>query len=76
MCVFYQTYFTISSNVSCFFDLSISGHLKQLHCWEQKCFALIVFVVGGFSTRWVDLHVIAEKIEKMKICSFLLASCS
>jgi hypothetical protein len=24
----------LSGNVSCFFDVSISCHMKQLHCWE------------------------------------------
>jgi len=24
----------LSRNVSCFFDVSISCHMKQLHCWE------------------------------------------
>jgi len=33
----------VSRNVSCFCDANISGHLKQLHCWEWICFAVIDF---------------------------------
>jgi hypothetical protein len=38
----------LSSNVSCYCDINISGHLKQLECWECKCVAVIFFggVVG------------------------------
>jgi hypothetical protein len=42
----------LSRNVSCFCDISISGQLKQLHCWELKCFAVIFFRVGGDGCGW------------------------
>ena len=34
------------SNVSCC-GINISGHLKHLHCWKRKCFAVIDLEGGG-----------------------------
>ena len=33
----------VSSNISCFCDLNISGQLKQFLCWERKGFTMIFF---------------------------------
>jgi hypothetical protein len=58
-----------------FCDVSISGHLKQLHCLGMKIFCCVFFVrrvgmgvSGRIFTRWVGLQVISEKME---ICSHL-----
>jgi hypothetical protein len=58
----------VSSHVSCC-DVSMSGQLKQLHCWERKCFGVVDLGRGGIwrsgrvCTKWVCLHVIPEKME-------------
>jgi hypothetical protein len=37
----------VSSSVSCLLFDSVSTHVKKLHIWEYKCFALIVSLGGG-----------------------------
>ena len=68
----------LSKNVSCFCDICISGHLKQLQCLECKCFAVnfLLGLGGGVNasrvcSRWVCLHVIAQN---MKVYSYLHAA--
>jgi len=56
----------LSGNVILFFDVSISCHMKQLHCWELISFAVGVrlgmWVVVRVCTRWVGLRVTAKEM--------------
>jgi len=61
----------LARNVNCFCYVSISGHLKQLHCWECKCFAVIVFFFfeeGGLLGHWVWA---VESVLNGLVCTLL-----
>jgi len=45
VCLLLDTFYQFPAMSVVFFEVSISGHMKHLHCLEQKCFALI-FLVG------------------------------
>jgi hypothetical protein len=75
MCAYvcYLTHFSSVQQCQLYFDVSISCCLKQVHCWNENSGFFGrgwgVFGLGGrFCTRWVCVHVIAEK---MKIYSYL-----
>ena len=54
----------VSSNVSCFFDVSISGHLnKNVLLWFFCGGGKGVGGGWGFSTGPVDLHAVAKKVK-------------
>ena len=46
----------VSRNVSCFCDASISGQLNQLHGWNRKCLAVIVYIGGGGGGVWERVY--------------------
>ena len=55
VCLSLDTFYQCPALSVVFCDDSISGQLKQLHCWERKYFVVIFFRVGGEWSGWDGL---------------------